>query len=73
MLKELSQRFVFELEGPTWHTITNSVSMELRKLEGKVGKTFKGQQNNNNLSPKDKLLALKIIRECNQAKFALFK
>ena len=28
---------------------------------------------NNNLTPKDKLLALKVIRECNEAKFALFK
>jgi hypothetical protein len=26
-----------------------------------------------NLTPKDKLLALKVIRECNEAKFALFK
>jgi hypothetical protein len=26
-----------------------------------------------NLIPKDKLLALKVIRECNEAKFALFK
>jgi hypothetical protein len=26
-----------------------------------------------NLSPKDKLLALKLIMECNEAKFALFK
>jgi hypothetical protein len=26
-----------------------------------------------NLAPKDKLLALKLIMECNEAKFALFK
>jgi hypothetical protein len=25
------------------------------------------------LTPKDKLLALKLIMECNEAKFALFK
>jgi hypothetical protein len=29
--------------------------------------------NKSNLTPKDKLLALKVIRECNEAKFALFK
>jgi len=28
---------------------------------------------NGNLTPKDKLLALKIIKECNEVKFALFK
>jgi hypothetical protein len=27
----------------------------------------------NALTPRDKLLALKVIRECNEAKFALFK
>jgi hypothetical protein len=30
-------------------------------------------RNNNCLGQKDKLLALKLIKECNEAKFALFK
>ena len=30
-------------------------------------------QNTNSLNEKDKLSALKVIKECNEAKFSLFK
>jgi hypothetical protein len=46
----------------------------IEEVRKKGWEIFKGENNNNsNLTPKDKLLALKVIRECNEAKFALFK
>jgi hypothetical protein len=42
----------------------------IEEVRRKGWEIFKGK---NNLTPRDKLLALKVIRECNEAKFALFK
>ena len=42
----------------------------IEEVRGKGWEIFKGHSN---LTPKDKLLALKVIRECNEAKYALFK
>jgi hypothetical protein len=41
-------------------------------LNGK-GKNSNSDGSNNELIPRDKLFALKVIRECNEAKYSLFQ
>jgi uncharacterized protein YerC len=75
VLKELSQRFVFDLAKSDLAYYYKQCIDGIEEVRRKGWEIFKGQNNNNNsnLTPKDKLLALKVIRECNEAKFALFK
>ena len=70
-LKELSQRFVFDLAKSDLAYYYKQCIDGIEEVRRKGWEIFKGK--NNNLTPKDKLLALKVIRECNEAKFALFK
>jgi transcriptional antiterminator len=70
-LKELSQRFVFDLAKSDLAYYYKQCIDGIEEVRRRGWEIFKGQ--NNNLTPKDKLLALKVIRECNEAKFALFK
>ncbi len=73
-LKLLSQRFVFDLAKSDLTYYYKQCIDGIEEVRRKGWEIFKGQNNNNsNLTPKDKLLALKVIRECNEAKFALFK
>jgi DNA-binding transcriptional ArsR family regulator len=73
-LKLLSQRFVFDLAKSDLAYYYKQCIDGIEEVRRKCWEIFKGQNNNNsNLTPKDKLLALKVIRECNEAKFALFK
>ena len=74
-LKLLSQRFVFDLAKSDLAYYYKQCIDGIEEVRKKGWEIFKGQSNNNNssLTPKDKLLALKVIRECNEAKFALFK
>src|SRR5215831_2178385 len=74
VLKELSQRFVFDLAKSDLAYYYKQCIDGIEEVKRKGWEIFNGQSNNNsNLTPKDKLLALKVIRECNEAKFALFK
>ena len=73
VLKKLSQRFVFDLAKSDLAYYYKQCIDGIEEVRRKGWEIFKGQNNNNNLTPKDKLLALKVIRECNEAKFALFK
>ena len=70
-LKVLSQRFVFDLAKSDLAYYYKQCLDGIEEVRRKGWEIFKGQ--NNNLTPKDKLLAMKVIRECNEAKFALFK
>ena len=72
VLKELSQRFVFDLAKSDLAYYYKQCIDGIEEVRRKGWEIFKGQ-NNSNLTPKDKLLALKVIRECNESKFALFK
>jgi hypothetical protein len=72
VLKELSQRFVFELAKSDLAYYYKQCIDGIEQVRRKGWEIFKGCDNGN-LAPKDKLLALKVIRECNEAKFALFK
>ena len=71
-LKALSQRFLFDLtKSDLAHYYKQSID-GIEEVRRKGWEIIKGH-NNGNLTPKDKLLALKIIKECNEVKFALFK
>ena len=70
-LKQLSQQFVFDLAKSDLAYYYKQCIDGIEEVRRKGWEIFKGQ--NNNLTPKDNLLALKVIRECNEAKFALFK
>jgi hypothetical protein len=68
-LKTLSQRFVFDLAKSDLAYYYKQCIDGIEEVRRKGWEIFKGHA----LSPKDRLLALKVIRECNEAKFALFK
>ena len=70
VLKGMSQRFVFNLAKSDLAYYYKQCIDGIEEVRRKGWEIFKGQ---NDLTPKDKLLALKVIRECNEAKFALFK
>lgn len=71
-LKALSQRFVFDLAKSDLAYYYKQCIDGIEEITRKGWEIIKGH-NNGNLTPKDKLLALKIIKECNEVKFALFK
>jgi transcriptional antiterminator len=67
-LRELSQQFVYDLaKSDLAYSYKQCIDGE--EVKRKAWFIF----NNELLNPKDKLLALKLIKECNEAKFALFK
>ena len=72
ILKELSQRFVFDLAKSDLAYYYKQCIDGIEEVRRKGWELFKNQDNSS-LTPRDKLLALKVIRECNEAKFALFK
>jgi hypothetical protein len=73
-LKQMSQRFVFDLAKSDLAYYYKQCIDGIEEVRRKGWEIFKDQNNNNcNLTPRDKLLALKVIKECNEAKFALFK
>jgi DNA-binding transcriptional ArsR family regulator len=69
VLKELSKRFVFDLAKSDLAYYYKQCIDGIEEVRRKGWELFKGSS----LTPRDKLLALKVIRECNEAKFALFK
>ncbi len=69
----MSQRFVFDLAKSDLVYYYKQCIDGIEEVRRKSWEIFKGQNNNSNLTPRDKLLALKVIKECNEAKFALFK
>ena len=70
VLKQLSQRFIFDLAKSDLAYYYRQCIDGIEEVRRKGWEIFKGYSN---LTPKDKLLALKVIRECNESKFALFK
>ena len=67
-LKELSQ-FVYDLAKSYLAYGYKQCIDGVEEVKRKAWSMF----NNELLNPKDKLLALKLIKECDEAKFALFK
>lgn len=69
VLKELSSRFIFDMAK------SELAFHYLQCIEGieQVNKQTWDILKDLNLSPRDKLYALKLIKECNESKFTLFK
>jgi DNA-binding transcriptional ArsR family regulator len=71
VLKQLSQRFVYDLAKSDLAYCYKQCLDGIEEVKRKGWDIFNGI--NNNLTTRDRLLALKLIMECNEAKFALFK
>jgi DNA-binding transcriptional ArsR family regulator len=77
-LKELSQHFVFDLAKSDlayhYKQCINGIEEVRRKAwEMLRDDVADDDEQPSSLTPKDKLLALKLIKECDEGKFALFK
>jgi DNA-binding transcriptional ArsR family regulator len=70
VLKEMSQKFVYDLVKSDLAYYYKQCLDGIEEVRRRGWKIFKMTVN---LTPKDKLLALKVIMECNEAKFVLFK
>jgi len=68
-LKELSQQFVYNLAKSDLAFSYKQCIDGVEEVKRKAWSLFKYEL----LNSKDKLLALKLIKECDEAKFALFK
>lgn len=68
-LKELSEQFVYDLAKSDLAYFYKQCIDGVEEVKKKAWSIF----NNELKNPKDKLLALKLIKECNEAKFTLFK
>jgi hypothetical protein len=70
VLKKLSQQFVYDLAKSDLAYCYKQCLDGIEEVKRRGWEIFNGM---NNLTTRDKLLALKLIMECNEAKFALFK
>jgi Trp operon repressor len=68
-LKELSQQFVYDLAKSDLSYYYKQCIDGIEEAKREAWKMIR----NNSLSEKDKLLALKLIKECDESKFGLFK
>jgi DNA-binding transcriptional ArsR family regulator len=75
-LKEMSQQFVFDLARSDLAYYYKQCINGIEEVRRKVWELLRGNDEEGQtslLTPKDKLLALKLIKECDEGKFALFK
>lgn len=70
VLKQMSQQFVYDLAKSDLAYCYKQCLDGIEEVKRKGWEIFNGI---NNLTTRDKLLALKLIMECNEARFALFK
>lgn len=68
-LKQLSHKFVYELAKSDLAFCYKSCLDGIEEVKKQAWELFRHES----LSSKDKLFALKIIKECNESRFALFK
>src|SRR5215217_6080051 len=69
VLKQISQQFIYDLAKSDLAYYYKQCINGIEEVKRKAWEMFR----NNMLSEKDKLSALKIIKECDEAKFSLFK
>jgi hypothetical protein len=74
-LKEMSQQFVFDLAKSDLAYYYKQCINGIEEVRRKTWELLRGDDDEQqpSLTPKDKLLALKLIKECDEGKFALFK
>lgn len=70
VLKKMSQQFVYDLAKSDLAYCYKQCLDGIEEVKRRGWDIFNGI---NNLPTRDKLLALKLIMECNEAKFALFR
>jgi hypothetical protein len=70
VLKKLSQQFVYDLAKSDLAYCYKQCLDGIEEVKRRGWDIFNGMST---LTTRDKLLALKLIMECNEAKFALFK
>jgi HTH domain len=70
VLRKLSQQFVYDLAKSDLAYCYKQCLDGIEEVKRRGWDIFNKV---NNLTTRDKLLALKLIMECNEAKFALFK
>jgi IS30 family transposase len=68
-LKQLSQQFVYDLAKSDLSYYYKQCIDGIEEVKRKAWEIFR----NDSLTEKDKLSALKIIKECDESKFVLFK
>jgi HTH domain len=74
VLKELSQQFVYDLAKSDLAYYYKQCIDGIEAVLKKGWEMFNNTNGNyDDLSSKDKLFALRVIKECNESKFALFK
>ncbi len=74
-LKEMSQQFVFDLAKSDLAYYYKQCINGIEEVRRKAWELLRGDNDEEQplMAPKDKLLALKLIKECDEGKFALFK
>jgi IS30 family transposase len=70
-LKQLSQQFIYDLAKSDLAYYYKQCLNGIEEVKRKAWEAYKST--NSSLKLKDKLLALKLIKECDEAKFVLFK
>ena len=70
-LKQLSQQFIYDLAKSDLAYYYKQCLNGIEEVKRKTWEAYKST--NSSLKLKDKLLALKLIKECDEAKFVLFK
>jgi IS30 family transposase len=70
-LKEMSQQFVFDLAKSDLAYYYKQCINGIEEVRRKAWEMLKDDEQQ--LAVRDKLLALKLIKECDEGKFALFK
>jgi DNA-binding transcriptional ArsR family regulator len=71
VLKQMSQQFVYDLAKSDLAYYYKQCIDGIEEVKRKAWEAYR--TDDASLKPKDKLLALKLIKECDEAKFALFK
>ena len=70
-LKQMSQQFVYDLAKSDLAYCYKQCIDGIEEVKRKAWEAYRS--NDSSLKPRDKLLALKLIKECDEAKFTLFK
>jgi hypothetical protein len=70
-LKQISQQFVHDLAKSNLAHCYKQCIDGIEEVKRKAWEAYRS--NDDSLKPKDKLMALKLIKECDEAKFTLFK
>jgi DNA-binding transcriptional ArsR family regulator len=71
VLKQLSQKFVYDLAKSDLAFYYKQCLVGIEEVKRRAWEVFNNESAD--LSTRDKLLALKLIIDCNESKFALFK